>query len=251
MPTSKHQLSPHTIREYASYERRFREYLDGQQPTLENATAFLEHLARWGLKENSIFVAGHAIRRNLGIQVPVPKFSLPEPEYLTTDQVNALIDHSETILERTLFTVMFDTGCRISEMLDLHLSDLHLETGVARVTRKGGQKEEISLGQESVQALEKWLSQRKSDDDRVFMDHTYITVRYLFKRVAHKIGLKGFHSHLLRHTRARQLYDAGVPMERISEILGHRSLDTTMKIYARFKAEDRAKYMDKVAPWRR
>lgn len=248
--TTTTSLSPNTLLAYEGWERRFRAYLQGKEPTLKSATAFLQYLADQGIKQNSIYQAAYALRRNLELRVPVPKFNMPEPDYLTTEQVNLLIDHSPTILERTLFIVLFDTACRISEVLQLRVSDLRLPDNVAIMIRKGGHRQEVSLGQESVRALREWLRQRKSQDDLVFMDNRYHNVRYLLGRVAKKLDIR-FHPHLLRHTRARQLYDSGVPLERVSEILGHRRLDTTMKIYARLRAEDRAALMDKVAPWRK
>lgn len=240
--------APLTLQTYAACERRYRAWIEGAEPTLENAQAYLTHLSSKGAKATYLFVVAHAIRRNLGLMVDSPDLPIREPQYLTVDQVRALIDASPTLLERVWFTVLFDTGCRLHEILELQVADLRLEDGVARVVRKGGREEDISLGQRSVVALREWLASRRSDSPRVFMDLKDTEIRYRLGHVAKKLRIK-FHPHMLRHTRARQLYEAGVRLERISEILGHRRLDTTMKIYARFRAEDRAKFMDQQAPW--
>ena len=240
---------PNTVKTYAYWEDRFAAWLDGQSPSLEAAEQFLLHLRdEKGCKPNTIFVVAHAIRRNLGIPVSSPKMEIPEPDYLTLDQVNALIENSESILQRTLFTVLFDTACRISEVLQLRVSDLRLDDGVATMTRKGGRRQDVALGHRSVLALREWLKVRQRNDDRVFMDYEYFYVARLLRDVAKKLGFK-FHPHLLRHTRIRQLLDSGVPLERASEIAGHIRLDTTMKLYGSLKAAERAKYLDEMAPW--
>lgn len=239
---------PNTVASYAYWEGRFATWLDGQPVSLEAAELFLQHLQKRGCKPNTIFVVAHAIRRNLGIPVSSPKMDIPEPNYLALDQVYALISTSESVLERTLFVLLFDTACRISEALALRVSDLRLDDGVATMTRKGGRRQDVALGRRSVRALREWLGARKGNDDRVFMDYNYSHVAYLLRAVANKLGFK-FHPHLLRHTRIRQLLDSGVPLERASEIAGHRRLDTTMKIYGALKAAERAKYLDEVAPW--
>ena len=71
----------------------------------------------------------------------------------------------------------------------------------------------------------------------------------MLKDIAKKTGIPGFHPHLLRHSRIRHLLDSGMPLERVSEVAGHRKLDTTLKIYGSLRATERARYLDEVAPW--
>ncbi|GEM_PF-1226444 len=238
---------PQTERAYAYWLGRFQGFLEGREASLELAQGFLQSLKDKGCKDNTLILAGRAIRNKLGIPVPLPRMEFPEPNYLTVDQIKALIEASLP-LERTLVTVMFDTAGRISEVMEMRVSRLRLDQGVAVVTRKGGHDEQVSLGQRSVEALREWLSIRKSHDDRVFMDYTVGQVRQRLTRTAHKLGFD-FHPHLLRHSRVRQLLDSGATLEQVSEICGHKSLSTTALIYGRHTAADRARFLDQQAPW--
>jgi integrase len=237
------ELSANTQKTYGSYAKLFRQWLDGREPTLELGEAFLESLRERGAKQNTVGVAGRALRKVFNLLVGVPNIEMLEPQYLSVEEVKRLIDKAPTLLERTIVILIFSTGCRISEILNLTMKDLEMDKGVATVVRKGGARQRIPLGDEGTEALKIWLKKRHSKTSRVFMDYTYQNIYYRLKLLADAAKIKGFHPHMLRHSRGRHLAEAGVPMERISEVLGHRRLDTTAKIYGNLRAEERAKYL--------
>jgi len=203
----------------------------------------MKSLKEKGAKRNTIGVAGRALRKMFNIRVPIPNIEMLEPQYLTIDQVKKLIDTAPTLLGKTIITVTFSSACRISEILNLTTDDLELEKGVATVTRKGGQRERIPLGKQGTEALKIWLKARKSNSRRVFMDYNYNNIYYRLKLAAKKAKLPYFHPHILRHSRCRHLLEAGIPIEAVSEVAGHRKLDTTLKIYGSLRAEERARYL--------
>jgi len=237
------ELSANTQKTYGSYIKKFRAFLDGREPSLELAVAFLDGMKEGGAARNTIGVAGRAIRNEFSIQVPVPTIEMSEPRYLTLDQVKHLINKSPTLLEKTLITVLFSSACRISEILNLTMDDLELDKGVATVTRKGGRRERIALGGEGKEALRTWLAARKSRSKRVFMDYTYGDMYIRLKKLARKAGIPEFTAHRLRHSRIRHLLDGGITIEAVGEVAGHSKLDTTRLLYGRLRAEDRARYL--------
>jgi integrase/recombinase XerC len=237
------ELSANSQKTYATYGRQFEGWLNGRKPTLKLGEAFLEEMRQRGAKQNTVSVAGRALRRLYNLQVAVPNIEMLEPEYLTVEEIRTLIDKAPTLLEKTILITVFSTGCRISEILNLTVKDLELDKGVATVVRKGGARQRIPLGEEGTEALRAWLKARQSNSQRVFMDYTYTNIYYRFRVLGKKAKVPHFHAHMLRHSRGRHLSQAGVPMERISEILGHRRLDTTAKIYGNLRAEERAKYL--------
>ena len=236
-------LSENTQKTYAVYANAFREFLDGREPTVEEGEAFLATLQEKGSKRNTIGVAGRALRRMFGIKVPVPSIEMSEPCYLTIDQVRKLIDKAPTLLLKTIMTVTFSSACRISEILNLTVGDLELDQAVATVTRKGGRRERVALGQQGTEALRIWLKKRQAKSKRVFMDYNYNDIYYRLKLVGKKAGIPDFAPHQLRHSRVMHLRDAGVDWADISEICGHTKGDTTIKIYGRRRAEERAKLL--------
>ncbi len=232
---------------WAERFQRFRQCSDGLPPTLDEGEAFLSSLEADGLKPNTLGVAARALRRLYGLDLPAPSIEMLEPQYLTVDQVRQLIEAAPTLLESTIITVLFSSACRISEILELMVKDLELDKAVATVTRKGGRRERVNLGSQGSEALKEWLARRRSHSPRVFMDYTYLDIYRMLRKLGVKAGIP-FHPHLLRHTRIRHLMEAGVPIERVSEIAGHRKLDTTLKIYGRLRAEELSKYLE-AAPW--
>ena len=192
-----------------------------------------------GLKRNTLGCAARALRR-IGLPVPAPSIEMGEPKYLDIDQVKRLIDRAPSLLERTILIVTFSSAARISEVLNLELSDLELDVGVATMTRKGGRRERVALGKQGTEALREWLAKRQSRSKRVFMDYTYRDVYRMLKKLARQAGISDFTPHHLRHSRVMQLRQAGREWSDISEIAGHTKVETTIKIYGRRKAEERA-----------
>lgn len=237
------KLSKNTKRAYDIYANAFIKWLGDREKTVELAEAYLEYLATKGAKQNTIGVAGRAIRKMFGLKVSVPNIEMLEPQYLTVDQVKKLIEVAPTLLEKTILILLFSTACRISEILNLTKDDLELDKGVATVLRKGGQRQRIPLGDQGTEALKVWLRERKSNSRRVFMDYTYNNIYYRLKLVAKKAKVPEFHPHLLRHSRVRHLMESGVSIERAGEIAGHRKLDTTAKIYGSLRAEERGRFL--------
>jgi len=233
------RLSPGTEALYAYWQGRFQAYLGGRRATLEAGEGFLASLEASGLKPNTLGIAARALR-HLGIPVPAPPVEMGEPKYLSVEQVKALIEAAPSLLERTVLVAVFSSACRISEILDLEVPDLELDQGVATVTRKGGRRERVALGRQGTGALREWLVQRRSRSRRVFMDYTYKDFYHRLRKAAEDVGIPGFHPHLLRHSRVMHLRKAGRDWADISEVCGHTKVETTVKIYGRRKAEERA-----------
>ncbi|MBI4287773.1 MAG: tyrosine-type recombinase/integrase [Chloroflexi bacterium] len=234
-------LSPGSEALYAYWGERFQRYLerDGadRPPTPQEAQAFLASLK---LRPNTLAIAARALRRLYDFDLPSAPVALLEPQYLSLTQVKELVEKAPSLLERTLVIVLFSSAARISEVLNLHLADLELDLGVATVTRKGGRRERINLGKQGTEALREWLAWRQSRSPRVFMDYTYQDIYRRLRKLGELAGIPGFHPHLLRHSRVMHLRLAGREWADISEVCGHTSIETTVKLYGRRKAEDRA-----------
>jgi len=220
---------------------RFLRFLDGRKPTVGLAAEWLEKLAE-EKKNNTLAVARNALRREFGFSLPSFKMEIGEPKYIPDEDVRILVDNAPTLLEKTIITLLFDTGCRLGEILGLKLEDIEWDTGVITVERKGGRRARVKVGQKGMEALQEWLKKRKSKDQKVFMDHDYNSIYYRLRRYSERIGIK-FTPHVFRHSRIIHLLKAGVPIERVSDIAGHTKLETTAKIYGRFRAEDLGQYL--------
>lgn len=227
---------------YAYWQGRFQDWLDGRPTTTETGEAFLASLEANGLKPNTRGCAARALRR-MGLDVPAPSMEWGEPKYLELEEVKRLIDRAPSLLEKTILTVKYSSVARISEVLNLEVADLELDAGVATMTRKGGRRERVALGKQGTEALREWLAHRRSRSKRVFMDYTYQDIYRRLKKLAREVGIPDFTPHRLRHSRVMHLRKAGLEWEDISELAGHTKTETTIKIYGRRKAEERAKLL--------
>jgi len=173
-------------------------------------------------------------------------------EYLEQEEVAALlasIDRSTALGQRdyALFALMFNTGARVQEILDLHASDVRLDPPAqVRLTGKGNKVRICPIWSSTAQLLRPLcpLSIQNGTARPLFANHrgeplTRFGVRYLLRRYMELASRKhptlrgrSIHPHSLRHTTAIHLLKAGVDFASISQWLGHASLNTTM-VYTR------------------
>jgi site-specific recombinase XerD len=207
------------------------------------------------------------LQRILGI--PFKRGTRNAPiEYFESDEVEALlnsIDRSTGLGQRdyALFALMFNTGARVQEVLDLRVRDVRIDPpSQVRLSGKGGKVRVCPIWAHTA-ALLRELSQQSPQSSEaeafLFTNHhgaqlTRFGVRYLLKKyVAASIPVvstlqgKQLHPHSLRHTTAVHLLKAGVDFATISQWLGHSSLNTTM-VYARADLDIKRQALAQVFP---
>lgn len=173
-------------------------------------------------------------------------------EYLEQNEVRELLGVIDRSNERgrrdyALFALMFNTGARVQEILDLRARDVRLDAPAqVRLTGKGNKIRVCPIWSTTAQLLRPLCSERQDStaDTPVFVNQrgqplTRFGVRYLLQRHLAKAATrsptlegKSIHPHSIRHTTAIHLLKAGVDFASISQWLGHASLNTTM-VYAR------------------
>jgi integrase/recombinase XerD len=192
-----------------------------------------------------------SLQRVIGI--PFKRGAVEAPiEYLDRDEIDALlksIDRSTGSGRRdyALFALMFNTGARVQEVLDLKPADIRFDPPAqVRLTGKGHKTRLCPLWPATAGLLRELLRQQSAPDDssRLFINArggplTRYGVRYLLRRYLRKAShaaptLRGkrLHPHSVRHSTAVALLKAGVDFATISQWLGHAGLNTTMR-YAR------------------
>lgn len=181
-----------------------------------------------------------------------PKRRFP-PEVLTDPEVRALMDAcsmtaASGIRNRALIALLYRSGLRISEALDLYPKDVDANRrSIAVLNGKGGKSRVVGIDAGALEFLAKWIEIRllhghyggrplfcTASGNR--MSGGY--VRRLLPELGRRAGIaKRVHAHGLRHTHATQLREEGVDIGLISKQLGHSSISTT------------ARYLDHIAPW--
>jgi integrase/recombinase XerD len=188
-------------------------------------------------------------------------------EYEEIQQILSAVDQSTHDGRRdyALLAILFNTGARVQEILDLRVCDLQLSKPFqVRLLGKGRKERFCPLWSQTARVLRSFCKERQVDPhshQRVFLNHrgeplTRFGVRYLLRRYQDRAepnvsGLrsKRLHPHSLRHSTAVALLKAGVDLSTISQWLGHASPNTTNK-YATIDLEMKREALAKVKPIR-
>jgi integrase/recombinase XerD len=183
----------------------------------------------------------------------------PAPKWLDKNQQYALL---RAVQERglardvALVTLMLHTGLRVSEVAHLKLADVDISPrkGMLSVRGgKGGKYRSVPLNADARKALGAYLEERLAikDGDCLFVGQRREPlgapgIYYLIQRYAYDARLEGVTPHTLRHTFGKNLVDAGVSLDRVAQLLGHESVDTT-RIYTTPSEQDLQREVEKVA----
>ena len=234
-------VSKNTKKAYRNSLEQFERFLDGRQPTQELAQEWIQQLLDKGRKSAAVATHGFALRRYFSdylkqrdVIILLPTIESESiPDYLELDEIQKLLDNCQTPTETALVTILCDTGLRISELLVITSEDIDWEGGWIFAHREKTKKEGwIPISRRSLDALEKYLSWRHTEDKRLF-PFEYSDVWYWLKKLSRRAGMGDrLHSHLFRHTAAALRRIAGQEITDIADLLGHKKLDTTRRYEA-------------------
>lgn len=166
-------------------------------------------------------------------------FDKPELAYLDIDEIGQLLKASgSSTRERALLLLLYNTGARVQELVDLDLSDVrHNPVPLVTLQGKGRKQRTCPLWQRTLSALNDWLQERGHYDGPLFLNRqkrrlTRSGVAYILRSIARKAQLKPRHAklvtpHVIRHSTAMHLLHSDVDITTIAAWLGHAQLDTT------------------------
>lgn len=166
------------------------------------------------------------------------------PEVLSTEEVDRLeesIDRSkwEGQRNRAIIEVLFSCGLRVSELVNLKLSNLYLEEEYVRVLGKGSKERLVPISHKAIEELKYWFLDRNlmkikpGEEDYVFLNRrgahlTRTMILIMIKAQAKEAGIqKTISPHTLRHSFATALLEGGADLRFIQALLGHEDIGTT------------------------
>ena len=207
----------------------------------------------------------HHISKSKEVKTRLLKIKEPKtfPGCLTSEQVNTLVSACNTLRDKFLVRLLYETGLRIGEALGLRHEDMvtgksnevHVVPrldNINYVRAKSGVERTVHVNKELMQWYSAYLIDEYPEDidcDFIFVvikatvkgqigtPLTYKTVNSLFRRLSQKTGIKA-NPHLLRHTHATELIKAGWDMAHVQQRLGHTDIQTTINSYVHIKDED-------------
>lgn len=164
-----------------------------------------------------------------------------QPKYLNMDELLQLREAiGDNLRLRSIFEFLYETGCRLSEIVDLNIDQIDWTNRSVLVKGKGSKERTVFFHTSTHYYLKKYLESRLDKHPALFI--TKIgeprrmhprTVQAEFKELGSKAGIgKKFHPHMLRHTFSTHLLNKGMDIATLAELLGHEKLSTT-QIYAK------------------
>ena len=176
--------------------------------------------------------------------IDTPKKVQKLPRTLSLTEVERLIETPDTtknlgIRDRAILEVMYATGMRVSELVGLKLSDLHLSLGLVQTLGKGDKERIIPLGDYAIQWLERYLDEARPllvanpSETHVFVNHhgTGLSRQGIWKNLKQLVREAGINKevtpHTLRHSFATHLLENGADLRTVQELLGHADISTT------------------------
>ena len=186
---------------------------------------------------------GHVLEENPIQELEIPALKKSLPKYLTLEQSLELLSHVDSSSPKRDFcmvTLFLNCGIRLSELVGLNLSNIHLREKRMTVLGKGNKERLLYLNDACIRSIEEYLQERSQiatikEKNALFLSSrgTRITARrvqQIIQRSLEQAGLagQGFSTHKLRHTAATLLYQqGGVDIRVLQEMLGHVNLGTT------------------------
>lgn len=178
-----------------------------------------------------------------------PRIGRKLPEILTDDEINNLIGaiddtKSEGLRNKAILETLYSCGLRVSELVDLRISNLHFEQEFLKISGKGERERLVPISKRAIDDIKKYLNNtrkkmtiEKGFENIVFLNRrgrklSRVMIFTIIKNLADKIGLeKNISPHTFRHSFASALVQGGADLRTVQEMLGHESILTT-EIYA-------------------
>ncbi len=212
-------------------------HAQGKATSANRRLAVFRRFYRWGLRER-------LTTEDPTLKLRPARQAMRVPRTLSEAQVDALlgapaVDTPLGMRDRAMLELMYASGLRVSELVELKLVNLSLADGVVRVTGKGSKERLVPFGEEARRWLEDWLDASRADVlEGRRSDALFVTVRgsgmtrqmfwNLVKKYAFAAGIhQPISPHTLRHAFATHLLNHGADLRAVQLLLGHADISTT------------------------
>lgn len=267
-------LSANSISAYLSDLNHLRQFMDykGISPEVEkinreDLTAFIQWSAQLGLSARSqaraisgikaffkYLLLEDIIKKSPASLLSTPKLGRKLPEILSVIEIDKMISSIDLSQpqgqrNRAIVEILYGSGLRVSECVELRISDIFFREEFIKVTGKGNKQRIIPMGGAAARQLKlyldtsrKQITPQKGYEDHVFLNNrgskiSRVMIFLIIKDLAEKAGIrKTISPHTLRHSFATHLVEGGADLRAVQDMLGHESITTT-EIYTHLDRE--------------
>ena len=240
---SAKKINTKEIREFIRWIAKMGMSASTQSRILSGVKSFYKYLL---LEEN--------IAKDPTELIEAPKIGRKIPDTLTIEEIVKLINsidlsHPQGERNRAILEVLYSCGLRVSELINLKISNWYKKEGIIKVIGKGNKERFAPIGSIANKYLNIYVNQirchqtiQKGQEDYIFLNRngkkiTRVMIFYIIRDLTKKIGLKKIISpHTFRHSFASHLIEGGANLRAVQEMLGHESITTT-EIYTHLSKE--------------
>ena len=232
-------------------------HLDYKKINIDMIRNYLKYLDSLKYKKNSISKNLSSLRsyykflteEKVVLNNPFKNISNPKkdkklPDFLNYEEINKLFDSADTktplgLRNRCILELLYDTGIRVSELVNLKINDIEFDKKIINILGKGKKERIVYYGDYLQEVLEKYINDsrkyllnNKLSEYLILNNNgskiTTIGVEYIIDKMVNEAAIKHKISpHVLRHTFATHMLNGGADIKSIQQLLGHESLSTT------------------------
>ena len=245
-------FSSQTIKAYSFCVSRFLDFVDKGSFNLD-ILGVKSYLLSLDLSLNSCrlhhasvsFFFREVLRKPFSLEeVPIKKKPKSLPKVLSKEQIKLLVDATDNVKHRLLIKMLYSSGLRLQELIDLRREHIDFDRNIIMVVRGKGFKDRITVLSDNIKLdLLKYYSKYEFKTRYVFEGrsgkYTKKSVQKVLDELGKKVNVK-VHPHMLRHSFATHLLESGVDIRFIQKLLGHSDVSTT-EIYTKVSSRDLSK----------
>ena len=278
-------LSPNSIEAYLNDIEKLTSYLQTQnelknpsEVKLSDLQKFVQWIAELGMTPTSQarMISGirtfykYCLLEDITSVDPTtllegPKLKRALPDVLSFDEIENIISQidvstAEGTRNKAILETMYSCGLRVSEVVNLKLSQLYLDVGFVRVIGKGNKERLVPVGSSAIKYINIYRSTVRvhqpivpGEEDILFLNRrgkrlTRVMIFLIIKDLVRKAGIKkNISPHTFRHSFATHLVEGGADLRAVQEMLGHESITTT-EIYTHLDREFLRKTLERFHP---
>lgn len=201
-----------------------------QNSTLETMRCYINSLFSWAFNEN--FIKNNPCSTIAPIKAPKKVRESFQEEEIELMKQACKNDYKRL----ALIDFLYATGCRVSEVCSVNISDIDFKNKTLIILGKGNKERRVYLTSESCDSLQRYLATRNDDNEALFLNSKKNRlapggIRWILKDLEIKTNINNIHPHRFRRTLATDLLNKKMPIQDVAKLLGHSKVETTQKYY--------------------
>lgn len=218
-----------TTEEIRGYLARYQEINNCGKVTIDNIRRNISSFFSWMEEED--YILKSPMKRIHKIKAPTQV-----KEIISDEAIETLRDHCTCKRDLAMIDLLYSTGIRVGELVNLDRGDIDFEKRECVVFGKGNKERRVYFDAKAKIHLREYLKSRIDDNEALFVtldaphDRLKISgVEIRIRGLGRRLSLNKVHPHKFRRTMATRAIDKGMPIEQVQKILGHSQIDTTMQ----------------------